>query len=433
MENHNKWQYDSKKEDAQRKKLILVTDGFPLCQTPEESFIMPELQELVKFCDVSIVSCCVEAESVIPKFRKEFENVVKVYHYQPPKGQYFVQLVKLLGYLFQPVFMEETIRALKSGGDFIAKAFWVFLNYYWAKDFAKWIKKIEIIEHEENVIYYTFWNQYYLLAMAMQRNCYPNMKIVSRIHGCDLFQDRSPMKWQPFKNYMDKKTDRTIFIAEQGKTYYENQYQAHAQANKHLICRLGVAPQNVDIKQRRKEFLLVSCSSFVSLKRIDLIVRALSLIQDREITWIHFGKGYEKEKNEKLVEKLLAPLKNIHIEFKGFCPNDDVLAFYEKYQPSCFITVSQTEGSPVSMQEAIACGIPVIGTDVGGIYEMIDGNGVLLSSDPTVEEVASAIRKIYDATDEEYFKMRESSLKIWGSKFNRQKNNESFIRMLVEL
>lgn len=424
---------DFKRKDAQRKKLILVTEDFPLRQAAEESFIIPELQEIVKFYDVSIVSCCVEAEGAIPEFKKEFENMVKLYHYQPPKGQYFKQFIKLLGYLFQPVFLKELTRVLTSGGNFIAKAFWVFLNYYWADDFAKWMEKIKIVEHEEKVIYYTFWNQYYLLAMVMRRKYFPNMKIISRIHGCDLFQDRSPMKWQPFKNYMDKKTDRTIFIAEQGKTYYENQYQAHAQADRHIICRLGVAPQNVDIKKRRKEFLLVSCAAFVPIKRIDLIVKALGLIQDREITWIHFGKGYEREKNEKLVEKLLTPLKNIHIEFKGFCSNKDVLAFYKKCQPSCFITVSQTEGSPVSMQEAVACGIPVIGTDVGGIYEMVDGNGILLSPDPSAKEVANAIRKIYDTADEEYFKMRERSLEIWESKFNRQKNNEAFIRMLGEL
>ena len=60
-----------------------------------------------------------------------------------------------------------------------------------------------------------------------------------------------------------------------------------------------------------------------------------------------------------------------------------------------FITTSSTEGLPVSIQEAMAAGIPIIGTNVGGIPEMIDGNGVLLSANPSNKEVAEAILRIY--------------------------------------
>lgn len=421
------------KKEVKKEKLILATDGFPLCQSSEIAFIVPELRELVKRFDVTIISCYINEGQVISEFCREFEGVVRVYHYQPPKGQYLSQFLKLLYYVFDPIFSKEIFKALKSGGNVIAKTFWVFLNYYWACDYFKWIKKNNILRCDEKAIYYAYWNQYYLFAMTRQRDYFYNMKIVSRIHGYDLFQERSPMKWQPFKNYMDKMTDKTVFISEQGKEYYERQYQAGEQSDKHVVCRLGVTPRNVRIDERRRDFLLVSCSAFVPIKKVDLIVESISSIQDREITWVHFGEGSEKERINHLVEKRLKPLKNIKVDFKGFFPNDEILRFYEENNPSCFITTSLTEGSPVSMQEAVACGIPVIGTNVGGIYEMIDGNGYLLSAEPTVEEVAEAIRKIFDATDEEYLQMRERSLAIWEAKFNREKNNESFIRMLGEL
>lgn len=428
---NNNLQFNSK--DKKKKKLILATDGFPLCQSSEIAFIVPELRELIKWYEVTIISCYVNDGQVIPEFSREFGDAVKVYHYQPPKGRYFSQVLKLLCYAFDPIFIKEIFKALKSGGNIIAKTFWIFLNYYWACDYFKWIQKNNILERDEKVVYYAYWNQYYLFAMTRKRDYFYNLKIISRIHGYDLFQDRSLMKWQPFKNYMDKMTDRTIFISEQGKEYYESQYQASEQGDKHVVCRIGVMPQEVRIKERRGDFWLVSCSAFVPEKRIELIVEALGLIEDRKITWVHFGDGCGRDKISNLVEDILKPLKDIHVVFKGFFPNEEILRFYKENNPSCFITTSLTEGSPVSMQEAIACGIPVIGTDVGGIYEMIDGNGCLLPEDPTAKEVAEAICRIHDAADEAYLRMRERSLEIWDANFNRQKNNATFIRMLGEL
>lgn len=420
-------------KDRKHKKLILVTDGFPVRQISDAPFIIPELRELIKVYDVSIISCCIDAGNVTSEFCKEFGEEVKVYHYQPPKGRHLAQIWDLLCYIFDPVFRKEILRALKSGGNVGEKSLWIFLNYYWACDYFRWFRKLDIVDCDDQIIYYTFWNLYYLFAMTKYRKYYCNMKIISRIHNYDLFQDESPMKWQPFKNYMDKMTDRTVFVSTQGKNYYEEQYQAYDQADKHVVCRLGVEPQNIQIGERRNNFLLISCSRLVPTKRVELIIQALSLVVDRKITWVHLGQGNEKEKLEELIEKLLKQSKNIKVDFKGNFPNEEILLFYKKENPSCFITTSLSEGSPVSMQEAIACGIPVIGTDVGGIYEMIDGNGILLSSNPTAEEVAEAICEVYDTTDEKYLKMRRRSLEIWEDKFNRQKNNEQFIHVLEKL
>lgn len=420
-------------KETKRKKLILVTDGFPVRPVSDAPFIIPELRELIKVYDVTMISCCIEVGDFVSEFRNEFESEVKVYQYHPPRGRYWEQIFSLLKYVFDPVFNREILKVLKSGGNILKKTFWVFMNYYWAFDYFKWFKRSNIIKQDEDVIYYTFWNQYYLFAMARHRNCFGKVKIVSRIHHYDLFQEESPMKWQPFKAYMDQMTDKTVFISAQGKEYYESQYRTHDQADKHMICRLGVMPQNVQIKLRNKVFLLVSCSRLEKVKRVEVIIQALHLLRDKEITWVHFGHGSEKGKLDDLVEKLLKSENNIKVEFKGFLSNEEILSFYKKNNPSCFITTSCSEGSPVSMQEAIAHGIPIIGTNVGGNYEMIDGNGFLLSAEPTSEEVADAIRKMYDATDEEYLKKRQRSLEIWKEKFNREKNNEIFIRMLEEL
>ena len=101
---------------------------------------------------------------------------------------------------------------------------------------------------------------------------------------------------------------------------------------------------------------------------------------------------------------------------------------------SCFITTSATEGgTPVSIQEALSYGIPIIGTDVGGISEMIDGNGFLIGGNPQAEEIADSIRKIAYMSDELYKSFRVKSRTIWENQYDADKNFKSFTYYLKDL
>ena len=66
-------------------------------------------------------------------------------------------------------------------------------------------------------------------------------------------------------------------------------------------------------------------------------------------------------------------------------------------------------------------GVPVIGTDVVGITEMITNNGILLSGDPDAEETAKAIREICQLEMEELERMKQNSLDAWRKMFAVEK------------
>ena len=157
------------KNDRKRKKLLLITDGFPLMQSSEAAFIVPELRELIRIYDVSIVACCTAAEATDPSFDREFGEQTAVFHYQPPKGRYLTQFFVMLRALADPVFVGELSALIKTGSDVTRKAFWTFLNYYWALDFGKWVREQNLIKDDEEWICYTYWNQYYLFGMARQK------------------------------------------------------------------------------------------------------------------------------------------------------------------------------------------------------------------------------------------------------------------------
>ncbi len=101
------------------------------------------------------------------------------------------------------------------------------------------------------------------------------------------------------------------------------------------------------------------------------------------------GEGQQRKNLEDLVKKT-----NIEdsVIFAGF--QNDI----EKWLPAmdAFVLPSLTEGTPVSLLEAMAYGIPVIASSVGGVPDVVDSrrNGLLVSPGKP-EEISNAIRLLY--------------------------------------
>ncbi len=123
----------------------------------------------------------------------------------------------------------------------------------------------------------------------------------------------------------------------------------------------------------------------------------------------------------------------IKYKFAGYTPNDEILAFYANYTPDCFITTSETEGLPISVVEAMDLGLPIVVTDVGGMRELVDGNGLLLPSNPTAEEVASAIVSIMDCNEDTRNEMKLNGKKIWSSRFDAVLNAKEFANYIADV
>ena len=84
------------------------------------------------------------------------------------------------------------------------------------------------------------------------------------------------------------------------------------------------------------------------------------------------GEGSQKDKSKEVVSKLGLEKSVI---FAGKIPPADIHEYYQS--ADIFVLPSHTDagGPPVVFIEAMACGLPVIGTNVGGIPEGIE-NGI---------------------------------------------------------
>jgi len=127
----------------------------------------------------------------------------------------------------------------------------------------------------------------------------------------------------------------------------------------------------------------------VPIKNLPLFLKAAAILQSTnpQFEYIIVGDGEDRQLNEKLVTEL--GLKNV--EFCGYRADiPQIMAASD-----LFVFTSLNEGFGNVIIEAMACGLPVIGTRVGGTPELVqDGqNGFLVDSDDA-PALAAAIQKI---------------------------------------
>lgn len=414
----------------QKQNLYLITDGFPYGQG-EKSFILPELPYLMEEYRLTIISPAPEAVAREKEYVTQLDSGIRLVHL-PLKPMHLNQAM-CDNYCAHPLVQEE-FREIEAEDVLTNERKKDAMIYFaWAEDFFQQILVSGAINFRQGGIVYTYWYTYKTLAIALHLSQFPNLKLITRTHNYDLYHHRAPNGRQAFRKYMQEKLHGIFFVSHKGLGYYQETFMAGMGTDRLHYCPLGVkGPSAIHFPPPGpRTFHLVSCSFVIPLKRVDLIVKALALCDsDMQIHWTHFGDGVQMKEICDLAVKLLGKKRNIRVDFMGYCHNETIMQFYEKNDVSCFITTSSNEGLPVSIQEALAYGIPVIGTNVGGIHEEIDGNGVLLPENPSVEEIADAIRKVYGMSDSELRAWRERSHQLWDERFNSEKNTKRFLEIL---
>jgi glycosyltransferase involved in cell wall biosynthesis len=411
------------------KKLYLLTDSFPYGEG-EKSFIIPELEYLKSLYEIIIISFANSKDRLDRELETELDDGIKVVYYNlgDIKG---IEVIKyFIPFMADRETWREIGRLLKSGKNILNRIKACLFFYANAYKLYKWMDQSRLFDDE--ALYYSYWYNYHVLGMVMARR--KNMHIITRAHGYDLYKEQSSSGWQPYKQYMDRCVDSVVFISQNGYDYYMKHFSLRENPKYHL-CRLGTKRQEAVIMDTRvmddkKYFLLVSCSQLIPLKRVDMIIEGLSLLDNENIKWVHFGTGSMETEIIKLAEDKLGNKPNILYEFKGLVNNDDIMEYYRIKNPDCFITTSENEGSPVSIQEAISFGMPIIGTEVGGIPEMISGNGILLPFDKQPCHVAEALKSLCNMAGEDYILMRDKSIKIWADGYDREDNLRKFSRII---
>ena len=139
----------------------------------------------------------------------------------------------------------------------------------------------------------------------------------------------------------------------------------------------------------RSSFNLICVSRLVERKGIEDIFSALAELPSEDIKLSIVGSGnYENRLKKRCSELSL----NSVVDFKGFCPREDLPMLYA--QSDAFILTSRSEAFGNVFAEAMSCGMPIIGTDVGGIPDLVAEENGLLVEPGNIAAIKSAILRL---------------------------------------
>ena len=161
--------------------------------------------------------------------------------------------------------------------------------------------------------------------------------------------------------------------------------------------------------------IIITVSRLVSKNGIDTLIKSVRELKTDNWRLRIIGDGSERSKLEKLTEKLGITDK---VEFLGSLPNEQIIPGYLMAKADVFVRPSRSEGLGISFLEALAAGVPIVGTSVGGIPDFLkDGETGLFCKMDDPKDLAEKIDRLLG--DENLSrKLAENGRKLVEEKYN---------------
>lgn len=279
-----------------------------------------------------------------------------------------------------------------------------------------------------NSVNYTYWFNQWTFILSIINKKYQNNNIYTRIHGMDVYEEQhlEPDFFFQFRSFQLQQIKKVLAISENGKNHLLE--ANNLEENKVSVSRLGIEDSGLGKEEDLIGLKIVSCSGIQRYKRLHLIVDILMNCKVN-IEWLHFGDG---ELKDELLENVKQLPKNVSFRFMGYKKNRDVLDYYKNNKVDLFINVSETEGIPVSIMEALSFGIPVIATNVGGVSEIVnERNGYLINKNFDSNAICEIIEKYSEKTMTEKRDLKNNARQFWIQNYNANKNYTNLCSELI--
>lgn len=402
---------------------VLVCGNYPFTgRAGEVTFIAPEVERLAR---VLGSVCVVPQHADGPRLPLPAGVQLDLGLSRMLRRRRFIAYLQALAW---PGFWPELRRAIRHGGLAGCARVW-----RWAA-FAQvtWQWALARADDGAPLLFATYWRGGSTLALTRLAASRPRTAAISRVHGHELYADRWRPAFQPWVSVYDALT-LVVPISRHGQDYLLG---AGVNPERLWLSRLGTEAAPPARASEDGCLRVVSCSAMVPLKRVPLMAQALCELARQlpalHLRWTHFGAG---EGMAEVRAILRAGPDNLQADLRGQVDNATVLQHYAEQPVDLFMLLSESEGLPVSVQEACAAGIPVLATDVGGVAEIVGAdNGLLLPASPTIDEVAAAIRRLcVDASPAERAQLRVGARARWSADFDAERNHLRYARRVRDL
>lgn len=200
-----------------------------------------------------------------------------------------------------------------------------------------------------------------------------NIKFITTLHGTDITLTGLEPSFLPTMKFSIEKSDGVTAVSKFLRDKTQQQYKINKE--------IEVIPNFIDIKKYKREDddktrcfkknfapngekILVHTSNFRPLKRVQDVVRIFNEVKKKvDSKLILIGDGPDRGDCERLSRDL-----GIFEDIKFMGKQDSLVELLSV--ADIFIIPSQSESFGLSALEAMACGVPVISSSVGGLPEL---------------------------------------------------------------
>ena len=139
--------------------------------------------------------------------------------------------------------------------------------------------------------------------------------------------------------------------------------------------------------------VIVSAVRLVALKGVQRAIQAMALLAEKRprLRMLVAGQGPYKPELEKEAQRLGLEHK---VFFTGLLPQERLAGFYALGHVAVFPSLGE-EALGLSPAEAMACGVPVVASDLGGLPEVVGDCGILVRQ-RDVQSLATAMERLID-------------------------------------
>ncbi len=213
----------------------------------------------------------------------------------------------------------------------------------------------------------------YLAKKVLQKNN-SNIKIITTLHGTDITLVGLEPSFLPLVKFSIEESDGVTavskFLAEKTITNYNIDKKIEVIYN--FVDTELYKPRNAEALKKniapKGEKILIHTSNFRPVKRVCDTIKILSMVKEKiPAKLLLIGDGPDRSDCERLVRDLKLDKEVVFLgkqdRLEELLPLGDV-----------FLMPSQSESFGLSALEAMACGVPVVSSSVGGLPELVKHN-----------------------------------------------------------
>jgi colanic acid/amylovoran biosynthesis glycosyltransferase len=395
-----------------KKKIVVISASFPYGK--QETFLENELKFLSKHFKIHVIS--------LYKFKED--DVVRPIDFDITLSKPVLQknhVIRFVQGIFNNApllcFLSDLIGILRSKESKIQRLKRWYLELITFRSLLSHSDVKKAYDDFQTRGIYFYWGNAPIKLLPT------NKKIFVRVHGSEVYPERNDGRI----NFSSIKfTNKKNLIYLPISVIAERKLLILCKNANTVISRLGTYDRGRNPEPLPTMIRVVTCSSVIKLKRLNLVVKALMSITDQRIEWVHFGDGNLTQCLNSDADNLP---RNITFIDYGRQSNNIVMNYYKNYSIDIFINVSSTEGVPVSVMEALSFGIPCFATNVGGTSELVDNSvGKIVEKDFRTDELTKFIQNIKHESIQR--NLRHNARVKWNSIANADKNYSSLKSLL---